>query len=163
MQELRIEQEVLPLAGQSYLIGSGLHLPQGMLGNYADSHYSRDILRFCADLVDAGVLSNAQVFHFLSQPLLIPSPSCGSFPLRSFLRIIETLETAAQCFFKHGYKPYDDPHQGRVCGALIERLNSYLLIEQLVKEDRNLNQVMGSTTMVSDTITVPRGVMEKIL
>ena len=163
IQDLPIEQEVLPLSGQAYLIGTGLHLPHAMLGNYSDSHYSRDILRFCADLVDADILSNAQAFHFLSQPLLIPSPSCGSFPLPSFLSIMEKLEGAAKCFFEKGYLPYDDPYQGRVCGALIERLNSYLLLELLAAEGRNLNQIMGSTTMISDSVEIQKGLMAKHL
>jgi len=161
--DLPLEQEVLPLNGETYLIGSGLHLPQAMLGNYTASHYSRDILRFCADLIDADVLTHVQAFHFLSQPLLIPSPSCGSFPVTSFLNIMEKLEAAAICFFENGYQPYDDPYQGRVCGALIERLNSYLLLELLASEGQHLNQIMGSTTMISESLEVQKGLMAKHL
>ena len=163
MQDLAMGDEVLPTPGQSYLIGSGLSLPMGMLGNYAGSHYTRDILQFTANLVDSGILSNAQAFNFLSQPILIPSPSCGTFPLEGFLNIIGKLKEAAVAFFENGYKSYDDPHQGRVCGALIERLNSYLLLDHLVQEGQNMHQLMGSTTVVSDSLEIPRGAMAKIL
>jgi hypothetical protein len=162
IRDLSIENEVLPKPGQSYLIGSGLHLPHGMLYNYSDSHYARDILRFCSDLVDADILSNEQAFLFLSQPLLIPSPSCGSFTLPTFLFLMEKLEAAAKCFFENGYLSYDDSYQGRVCSVLIERLNSFLLIDQLASEGQNLNHIMGSTTMVSDSLDIQRGLMAKV-
>jgi hypothetical protein len=71
------------------------------------------------------------------------------------------LETAAIAFFGHGYKSYEDPDQGRVCGALIERLNSYLLLKQLAEEGQNMHQVMGSTTVISDSLEIPRGQMAK--
>jgi hypothetical protein len=163
MAELPIGDEVLPLPGNSYLIGSGLPLPIGMLGNYAHAHYTRDILQFTASLVDGGILNNQQAFNFLSQPILIPSPSCGSFPLATFLKMMGILEKAASTYFENGYKAYDDPDQGRVCGALIERLNSYLLLEQLIKEGQNMERVMGSTTIVSDSLEVRRGLMAKDL
>jgi hypothetical protein len=163
IRDLAIRDEVLPMPGNTYLIGSGLPLPMGMLGNYADAHYTRDILQFTANMVDGNVLTNQQAFNFLSQPILIPSPSCGTFPLDAFLKIIGTLEKAASIYFEDGYKAYDDRHQGRVCGALIERLNSYLLFEELIEAGQHLQQVMGSTTIVSDTLEVSRGLMAKHL
>lgn len=163
MQELHLHDELLPTREQRYLIGSPLHLPSGILGNYADSHYTRDILRFTANLVDAGIMCNSEAYAFLSQSLLIPSPSCGSFPLRGFLEIMQVLESAASAFFESGYRAYDDRDQGRVCGALIERLNSYLLIKQLSAQGISCSQVTGSTTLVSETLKVPRGLMAQTL
>lgn len=161
--ELPIKEEVFPAANQRYLIGTGMHLPNGMLGNYAAAHYARDILRFTANLVDAKLMTNAQAYLFLSDPYLIPSPSCGSFPLPAFLNIIGKLEQAASHFFESGYQPYGDAHQGRVCGALIERYNSFLLLEQLANEGQNVQQVTGSTTLISDGLEVSRGMMAKEL
>jgi hypothetical protein len=83
--------------------------------------------------------------------------------LDTFLKIMGTLEKAAGIYFEDGYKAYDDPDQGRVCGALIERLNSYLLLEKLIEEGQNLDRVMGSTTIVSDNLEVRRGLMAKHL
>jgi hypothetical protein len=163
MRDLPLQEELLPQTGQDYLIGSALHLPMGILGNYAGSHYTRDILRFTANLIDIGIMSNAEAFGFLNQPLLIPSPSCGSFPLKGFLEILGILEKAAEAFFENGYQAYDDRDQGRVCGALIERLNSYLLIKQLSEQQISCEQVMGSTTLVSDSLKVTRGLMSQTL
>lgn len=163
IREIPIQEEVLPATKQKYLIGSGIHLPKGILGNYATSHYTRDILRFTANLVDADLMSNTQAYLFLNYPYLIPSPSCGSFPLATFLDIMEKVEKAAGLFFEDGYLPYDDPYQGRVCGALIERYNSFLLLERLAKEGQPIDQVTGYTTLVSDQLEVPRGLMAKEL
>ncbi len=159
MSDLELQDELLPFSGQNYLIGSTTQMPAGMLGNYASSHYTRNILRFTANLVDIGILSNMQAFLFLSHPVLIPSPSCGTFSISVFLEIMTTLEKAARAFFDNGYQAYDDRDQGRVCGALVERLNCYLLIEQLAKEQCNIHDVMGSTMIVSEDLHVQRGLM----
>lgn len=163
MRDLAIQNEVLPLPGQPYLIGSAFYIPAGILGNYAESHYTRDILQFTANLVDTKILNNVQAFHFLNQPILIPSPSCGTFQLRSLLKIVAILKQALIAFYKNGYKPYDDPNQGRVCGALIERLNSFLLLNELAEAGFTMQDVMGSTTMVSESLKVPVGSMAKSL
>ena len=163
MDDLAIEEEVLPLPGQDYLIGTGFPLSHGMLANYASSHYTRDILRFTANAVDCGVLSNAEAFHFLSQPILIPAPSCGSFPLDQFLSMMKKMERVAKSFFVDGYQANQDPYQGRVLGFLLERFNSYLLLEQLLSAGLDMNQVMGSTTVVSDTPEISRGQMAQTL
>lgn len=163
MQDLHFQDELFPTPGKRYLIGSPLHVPGGILSNYAESHYTRDILQFTASLVDAGIMCNSEAYAFLSQPILIPSPSCGSFPLQGFLEIMQVLESATKAFFENGYQAYDDRHQGRVCGALIERLNSYLLIKQLSAQGISGDEVAGYTTLVSDTLEVPRGLMAQTL
>jgi hypothetical protein len=163
MTDLTIEDEVLPLPGLSYLIGSGLELPNGMLANYAGSHHTRDILRFTANAVDCGVISNTEAFHFLSQPILIASPSCGSFPLTSFLRIIKKAEIVTKSFLASGHQLSEDPYQGRTLSFLLERFTSYLLLEHLMQEGQNMHQLMGSTTVISDSLEIPRGAMAKAL
>jgi hypothetical protein len=163
IKTIPVQEEVLPLPGQSYLVGSGLELPNGMLSNYAGSHYTRDILRFTANAVDCGVLDNTGAYLFLSQTFLIPAPSCGSFRLESFLDIMTKLEKVTRSFFSAGYQMHDDPYQGRVLDFLLERLNSYLLLEQLVSEGLDPSLVIGSTTLISDSLEVSRGQMAKTL
>jgi hypothetical protein len=163
MTNLTIEDEVSPLPGLKYLIGSGIELPNGMLANYAGSHYTRDILRFTANAVDCGVLSNIEAFHFLSQPILIVNPTCGSFPLQSFLGIIQKAETVTKSFLASGYQVNEDPYQGRTLNFLLERFTSYLLLDHLMQEGQNMHQLMGSTTVISDSLEIPRGAMAKNL
>ena len=163
MKDLSFTEEVLPLPGQNYLIGTGSPLPHGMLANYAGSHCTRDILQFSANAVDCGVLSNTEVFHFLSHPILIPAPSCGSFPLESFLNIMKKMETVSRSFISNGYQANKDLYQGRLLGFLLERLNSYLLLETLISEGKNMHQVMGSSTIVSESLEISRGQMATVL
>ena len=158
-RHLRIVDEVLPAPGQSYLIGPGVLLEVGLLGQYSRVHFARDILRFTSAIVDAGLLADHQAFEFLSGNVLIPSPSCGTFRVDSFLQIFRLLEFAASSFWNNGFRPYQHQYQGRVCSFLLERLNSYLLLKYLADHGTNPRDVTGSTTMVSDTAAVKVGNM----
>jgi len=87
-------------------------MKKSLLEQYAGAHYIRDILRFSSTLIDSGILSGAEVNEFLGTKFLIPSPSCGTFDVRSFLQIFETLENSARSYWNDGYTPYDHPYQG---------------------------------------------------
>lgn len=158
---LDLGNELLPLAGRSYLIGSGLTLSKGLLQQYAHAHFIRDILRFSSVLVDAEILTDQDVLSFLSQHYLIPSPSCGSFRLECFLEILTKLELAASAFWNNGYKAYQDNYQSRVCSFLLERLNSFLLLKYLHERGENIKQLTGSTILVSDSLVIARGLTPK--
>jgi len=149
--------ELLPRHGQRYLIGSALDLSNGMMHQYAKSHYIRDILRFCSDLVDANLLTNSDVEDFLYQKILIPAPNCGTFEVGLFLEIMGFVEAAAEVFWDGGYKTHHDIYQCRVFGFLLERLNSWLLLKRLVQMSVDLNRVVGFTTIVSSDTVIQRG------
>jgi hypothetical protein len=159
---LNVTNDYLPLPGNAYLVGSAIHMPS-ILQQYAEAHFVRDILRFTSTLIDLGIFNNQDAFNFLNSQYLIPSPSCGTFTLRAFLTIFETLEAAATGFWNDGYKPYDDRYQCRVISFLLERLNSFLLISYLNKNLVNINNSLGYTTMVtpenSDATDVQRGLV----
>lgn len=158
---LNLGNEVLPLPGRSYLIGSAFDLPKGIMTQYAAAHFLRDILRFTSALVDAEILTNQEALLFLTQTQLVPSPACGSFRLACFLEVFAKLELAASAFWNSGYKPYPDSYQGRVCGFLLERLNSFLLLKYLHEQGENIKQLAGSTTVVSDSLVVAVGLVPK--
>ena len=164
MKSLNVTNEYLPLAGNAYLLGSAIQMPS-ILQQYAEIHYIRDILQFTSTLIDLGILTNKDAFQFLNSKYLIPSPSCGTFPLGCFIEIFEVLELAAIAFWSNGYKSYDDPYQSRVVSFLLERLNSFLLISYISKRSLNLNNLLGFTTMVtpenSDAADVQRGLVSK--
>lgn len=159
ISQIRVRDEVLPLAGNSYLLGSSLKLSNGILEQYARVHFCRDILRFASVLVDADIISNQDAFNFLNYQYLIPSPSCGTFKVATFLKIVERLEQAAQVFWNNGYKPYNDSYQGRVCSFLLERFNSFLLIRELLDQGLDLDSLLGQTVVVSDTVDIKLGAM----
>jgi hypothetical protein len=164
MKSLNVVNEYLPLTGNTYLLGSAIEIPS-ILQQYAGAHFIRDILQFTSTLIDLGILTNEDAFHFLNSKYLIPSPSCGTFTLRCFIEIFEILELAATGFWSNGYKSYNDQYQSRVVAFLIERLNSFLLISYLSKSSLNINNLLGYTTMVtpenSDAVDVEKGVVSK--
>lgn len=135
-------------------------MKMSLLEQYASVHHIRDILRFSSALIDSEILSGAEVDEFLGTKFLIPSPSCGTFDVRSFLKIFETLEDSARAYWNDGYTPYDHPYQSRVCSFLLERLNSYLLVKHLAKENQALEDVAGSTIVISDGLRIGPGVVE---
>lgn len=163
-QSLKITNEYLPFPGNTYLIGSAIQIPS-ILQQYADHHSIRDILRFSSLLVDLGIFTNEDTFNFLNSQYLIPSPSCGTFTLGSFITIFRILEVAAMEFWSNGYKPYEDQYQSRVISFLLERLNSFLLISYLNQAHLNINNLFGITTMVapenSDIDDVQRGLVSQ--
>jgi hypothetical protein len=164
MQSLKVINECSPLTGNTYLIGSAIQVPS-ILQQYAADHFLRDILQFTSTLIDLGILTNEDAFHFLNSNHLIPSPSCGTFTLGCFIEIFKVLELAAEGFWNNGYQSYDDPYQSRVMSFLLERLNSFLLISYLNKSALNITKLLGFTTMVtpenSDTVYVTRGLAAK--
>jgi hypothetical protein len=159
---LDVKSEYLPSAGNSYLIGSAVKVTS-ILEQYAKMHFLRDILQFTSRLIDTGVFTNQKALNFLNSEFLIPSPSCGTFPLKCFVTIFDTLEFAAKSFLNNGYKAYDDDYQSRVMSFLLERLNSYLLITYLLNESLDVNKLIGKTTMVtpknSNLLDVQRGLI----
>ncbi len=161
VEGLDLHKEVLPLAGRSYLIGSAFDLPKGIMIQYAQAHFLRDILRFTSTLVDAEILTDQDALLFLTQTQLVPSPSCGSFRLACFLEVFAKLELAANAFWNSGYKAYRDSYQSRVCGFLLERLNSFLLLKYLHEQGENIKQSTGSTTVVSDSLVIGHGLIPK--
>lgn len=161
VQGLDLSSELLPRPGLSYLIGSGFTLPKGLLTQYTDAHFIRDILKFTSVLVDTEILTDRQALAFLNQNYLIPAPSCGSFPLECFLEIFAKIELAASAFWNNGYKPYQNSYQRRVCAFLLERLNSFLLLRYLLDHGENIKQLTGTTTVVSDSLHIPLGLVSK--
>jgi hypothetical protein len=149
--------ELLPRHRQNFLIGSALGLNNGIMHQYAQSHYIRDILRFCSDLVDSDIFNNAEAEDFINQKVLIPAPNCGTFEAEFFLDMMDTIEAAARVFWGGGYKAYDDTYQFRVLGFLLERLNSWILLRRLAQRSVDLNSVIGFTTIVSDDVLVQQG------
>jgi len=154
---LNFDRELFPRFGQRYLLGSVLKFDQKMVDQYAGAHYIRDLLRFCSDLIDAGLMTDEEVNDFLNQKFMIPAPSCGTFDLQVFIGILGFLEVASEIFLKGGYKPYEDRYQARVLSFLLERLHSWLLLKQVIRMSLSFEHIVGFTTIVSDDPLVQPG------
>lgn len=157
MLHLNFGPELFPRKGQSYLVGSVMALNLGMMHQYARAHHVRDILRFCSDLIDAGLMTNEEAEDFLTQKILIPAPNCGTFEVSLFLEMMDFVESAAEVYWDGGYRTYDDIYQFRVVSFLLERLNSWILLRRIVDKALNFNSISGFTTIVSSDSVIKRG------
>jgi len=139
-----------------FLVSSIFPMPS-VLAQYASSHPSRDILRFLADAVDAGIVNDQDATSALLVNGLIPAPSNGTFPINCFTKIMDTLERAAIQFVSGGFMARSD-YQRRSVGFCLERLNSYLLLKELAAKSVDLAAVMGQQLTISDQtrVTVSR-------
>jgi hypothetical protein len=149
-----------PTNDQQFQIGPAIRMSDSLLAQYGRHHHCRDILRFCSDLVDAKILTNQEALDFLSQKIFIPTPSCGTFPLIFLRGALETLEKSAQAFLNNGYQKHTDAYQGRVMGFLLERLNSYLLLQNLKSRGLDASKLCGKMIIISDDTAVKHGVIE---
>lgn len=160
IKNLEITDSFIPLLNNNYLIGSIVEF-DSILSNYSRHHYVRDLLRFVSVLVDDEILTNNEAEEFLKQKVLIPAPSCGTFPTRDLLEIIEKVELAAFSFWKNGFKIYNDSYQCRTLGFLLERLNSYFLINKILTKGLDINKILGHTTIISESTIIKHGISHR--
>lgn len=138
------------------LLGALYKLEKDILHQYTQSHFIRDILRFASDLIDKKLMSQIDVYKFITAKQFIPAPSCGSYPIELFILIMNTLEKACLIFHESGYIKRDG-YQGRVTSFLIERLNSFILLDVLNQINIDFSKCIGYTTIVNENSFVLPG------
>lgn len=150
IQTFDIDSLVKPNSGQNFLVGSFVDA-MSYLYNYSKCHYTRDILRFTSNLIDGEILTNDDALDFLNYKWLVPSPSCGTFPISHFIKIINILKESARLYWINGFLMYNDPYQCRTISFLLERLNSFLLLKTMLNIGVNVENCIGRTIMLSDS------------
>jgi hypothetical protein len=133
----------------NFLIASPMSMPSTVLDQFHVHHPLRDLLRFFADLMDARLISAADVHNILNMKLLIPAPSCGTFSIEAFHEIYALLEQCVAAWHSGGYQPHLG-YQKRITGFLLERLHSYLLISHMTHICVNFETAVGYTTVVAE-------------
>lgn len=140
---------LLPHAGVQWLISKPMEYDRGLGQQYRACHVGRDLLRFLADAVDHGVVTDSFAMNLLSARRLLVSPAIGVYPADAFIAIFTQLEAAASAFLAGGYRPRGD-YQRRVVGYCLERLNSVLAANRIVDAGLNGDQVFRYVTVVGD-------------
>ncbi|WP_297354569.1 hypothetical protein [Paraburkholderia sp.] len=101
------------------------------IDQYADAHFTEDLLRFIAEAVEQGVLNRAEVVSFFAEERFVPGGiGLGVFPTDFWVRSITGIETVVRgCIQRYG-KRMDNArmHNWVLCA---ERFGSYLLLNQL--------------------------------
>ncbi len=122
----------------------------GMLTQYASSHVLEDMMYFCVFLMEAKILSPVQAAAFLREEILIPSCNMGVFRKKTFSDIYNFLSVAAE-FLHSRYFISREGYQRRNVGFLLERLNSFLILQRIrgaVSKERFGYQIILSNNEV---------------
>lgn len=131
-----------PSNGLEFLVAQPLYSEISMIGQYAISHYRRDILDYTSLAIKMGVLDSASASDFLETKHIIPGGTeFGIFPKWWLTATLSDIERVAREFLhRYGYrlKTYGG-YQIRTLGFLSERLGSYLLLRHL--KDKYSNNI----------------------
>jgi hypothetical protein len=129
------------LVGPLLPVGSTAH-------QYAVAHHADDFARFCLTLSGLEGFDVARCGSLASHPFLVPSPALGLFSAGIFIRHMAILREAWAAFYERFYVPREG-YQRRVGGFLLERLHSFLLLDEAQRGDYVL--VPGHQIVISDT------------
>ncbi len=140
--------DALPRPGQDWLMSAPTRLPVTVGRHYAHSHVGRDLLRFLADAIDAGAITDREAFTVIGTKRNVFSATLGAYPAAAFIKIFTRLEQAAIAFAEGGYVPRHD-YQRRVIGFCLERLHGILVSAAIVRSEADGTQVRGYLTLVS--------------
>jgi hypothetical protein len=138
---------------KNWLISSIFGPIENVLTQYSSVHILRDWMRFCADAIDFGVLSNVEAFEASQTKFLIPAPSNGTFPTKILIDHLSRLESMALAYLKSGFLERDG-YQRRSLGFCLERMHSYLILKHLLENGINPAEVEGYHTVVGDGFSV---------
>lgn len=126
----------------------------GMIAQYATSHCLEDLMRFSAFLIEKKIMSPISVALFLRESIHIPSCNIGVFTQDSFREIFSILRRAAEFILSEHFIARDG-YQRRSVGFLLERLNSFLIINRIregaSEENFGHNIVISDSEFVSAT------------
>ena len=152
LNEHDLESLLKPSQGQ-WLISSSVRMQASVVDQYAKHHILRDWYRFLADGIDSGALTNEEARQASLTSLLIPAPSNGVFPIAVLVKHLTTLETVAQAFINGGFVEREE-YQRRSLGFCLERLHSFLVLQEVLKSGLKLENVSGYQTVLSDSEVV---------
>jgi hypothetical protein len=120
---------------QSELLNTVVNLPLIGLGanvytQYASAHVPEDILNFSQFLLNREILEENEVGLFLGDYLFIPACNTGLFKKSEFMKVSEQLLRAAEFVASKDFVLRTD-YQRRSVGFLLERLNSFLILNAI--------------------------------
>ncbi|MEP7241162.1 MAG: hypothetical protein ABI697_09790 [Devosia sp.] len=119
--------DLVPGHGRT-LVGPRLSV-RSLAQEYARAHIATDFVRLCLALSTVVGFSVERCGAFAACPVFVPSPALGLYQVQTFLRHMQILRDAWAVFHARFYQPRDG-YQRRVGGFLLERLHSFLVLEE---------------------------------
>lgn len=124
----------------------------GVVTQYATQHVLEDMLNFVKYLLEIQMFSPVEAARFLRSENIIPACSVGIFEVKTFKKLFSYLERAAD-FLHSPYFIAREGYQRRSMGFLLERLQSFMILELLAQGARfGQNMMISESKAVSSTI-----------
>ncbi|MES2494824.1 MAG: hypothetical protein V4618_01800 [Pseudomonadota bacterium] len=125
---------------------------QSMANNYSRYHLAEDFAAFVISLKSTGHFDDKRCMQFINCNILYPSSSLGLHKIGIFVRHM-TIMIAAWSHFADNFHVRRDGFQRRSGGFLLERLQGFLMYEELVAQ-QSIRAATSHLIIVSDTTTV---------
>lgn len=126
-----------PGADLEFLVAQPIYFEGSILGQYADSHYRRDLLDYTSVAIEMDVLTPDAASEFLNTCHFISGGvQLGIYPTLWLIETSSKIELVSRQFlsrYRARLKRYD-MYQIRAVGFLSERLGSFLLIRHLAEK-----------------------------
>lgn len=119
---------------------------------YALSHRVEDFSAFIYSLSKMNGFNERRCMNFIHSKMLLPAPSIGVFKIGIFLEHMQTLQSAWQHFSSNFYVSREG-YQRRVGGFLLERLHSFLILEEINRKEQVLIK-QGYQIVISDSLEI---------
>jgi len=126
---------------------------KSVANQYAAVHLIQDYCKFICSLSLSGDFSIVRCANFADSELLIPSPSLGLTQVGIFISHMNILKSIWSHFYKYFYIQRNG-YQRRVGGFLLERLHSFLILEEIKKE--NIKFSKGQQIVISNSLVITR-------
>ncbi len=139
-EKTELSSVIIPPNESGFLVAQPLYLKDSIIGQYAECHYSRDLLDYTSTAIELGVLNNHTAAEFLITKHLIPGGiEFGIFPKSWLVPALSEIERVGRQFlssYGDRIKLYDK-FQIRALGFLSERLGSFMLLRHLKEKYSN--------------------------
>lgn len=142
-----------PRAGLEFLVAQPVYFGGSIVGQYADSHYRRDILDYASLAIELGALDADSAPEFLNTHHFISGGvQLGIYPRSWLMETATKIDLVSRQFlsrYRDRLKKYD-MYQIRAVGFLSERLGSFLLIRHLMDKysDKIPADIFGYMTAI---------------
>jgi hypothetical protein len=130
------------------IFNTPIRLQGGVVSQYQTAHVVEDFYRFCTFLIESNTMDRSTVLRFMRSDILIPSSSICIVHAKTFSDLMLVLRKAAGFLDSHLYVPRYG-YQRRSVGFLLERLQSFLILDRLVGQSSQ--QPFGYHIVLSET------------
>jgi hypothetical protein len=146
------------LISQAYEIYYFDTIQRTVLSQYQAAHHIEDLLRFTADAIACGEISELDANLFLHMnKFIIGGMGLGVFPAANFIKHMEKLEKIVSFHYVNKWKKRSDSYQYRNLGFCMERMSSYLLLKELSDLSIKWKSVLGNMVIISNENVYQRG------